>query len=274
MGTFEQNGAAAGPPGEAPAGAAGPAPGTGSPTEFASLARDLFETHGVLPTIEAVVSRAVDVVPCRWAAAAVTDHLTQHPAPLAAMTDAMLMEQVATISAAAGDSPGIEAFNTGAVTPCPDLASPELPSRWAAYARGLVQHTAIRSVLALPLRRHETTVGVMTLYADRPRAFDAAATERALVLAEHAAIVIEAARADDRADNLEVALIRSRTIGAAMGILVERLRIGPDEAFDLLRRLSQESNRKLAAIAAELVETGTVGGAEARLNRRAGDDGA
>lgn len=268
MGTSEQNGTAASPA------ASGAVQGRekGSPAEFASLARDLFETHGVLPTIEAVVGRAVDVVPCRWAAAAMTDHLTQHPAPLAAMTDATLMQQVATISATAGDSPGIAAFDTGVVNHCPDLTSPELPSRWEAYARGLVQHTGIRSVLALPLRRHETTVGVMTLYSDTPGAFDAAATERALVLAEHAAIVIEAARADDRADNLEVALVRSRTIGAAMGILVERLRIGPDEAFDLLRRLSQESNRKLAAVAAELVETGTVEGAEDRLSRPAGND--
>lgn len=264
MGTSDQTGAGTSGAGQGPA--------TASPAEFASLARDLFETHGVLPTIEAVVSRAVDVVPCRWAAAAVTDHLTQHPAPLAAMTDATLMDQVATISAAAGASPGIEAFDTGAVTPCPDLTSPELPSRWAAYAREIVQRTDIRSVLAIPLRRHETTVGVMTLYADTAQAFDAAATERALVLAEHAAIVIEAARADDRADNLEVALVRSRTIGAAMGILVERLRISPDQAFGLLRQVSQESNRKLAAIAAELVETGTVGGAEDRLSRPAGND--
>lgn len=111
----------------------------------------------------------------------------------------------------------------------------------------------------------------MTLYADTAGAFDVAATERALVLAEHAAIVIEAARADDRAENLEAALARSRTIGAAMGILVERLRLAPDDAFELLRELSQESNRKLAAIAAELVETGTVGGAEARLRRPAGE---
>ncbi|WP_374970419.1 GAF and ANTAR domain-containing protein [Terrabacter sp. BE26] len=252
-------------------GSRGPSPEIGTPAGFASLARDLFELQGVMPTLRAVVTRALDVVPCQWAAAAMTDHLTKHPAPLAAMTDSSLMQRVASISAEAGDSPGIEAFNTGAVTACPDLASPELPERWATYARELLRRTDIRSVLSLPLLRQGKTVGVMTVYADTADAFGAAATGRARVLAEHAAIVIEAARADDRAEHLEVALVRSRIIGAAMGVLIERLRIGPDEAFALLRQLSQNSNRKLADIAAELVETGTVPGLDARGRGCAGD---
>lgn len=226
-----------------------------------------------MPTLQAVVSRAVDLVPCRWAAAAMTDHLTRHPAPLSATTDAELMQRVATLSAAAGDSPGIAAFESGAVISCPDLSSLRLPSRWAAYARDILQDTDIKAVLALPLRRHDTTVGVMTLYADAPDAFEGAATERALVLAEHAAIAIEAARADDRADNLNTALLRSRTIGTAMGILVERLRIHPDVAFDVLRQLSQDANRKLADIAAELVEVGTVAGLDAGVARVLGGTG-
>ena len=65
---------------------------------------------------------------------------------------------------------------------------------------------------------------------------------------------------ENRADNLELALRNSRTIGAAVGILTERLRLPADVAMDRLRELSQHDNRKLADLAAELVETGTLPG--------------
>jgi AmiR/NasT family two-component response regulator len=42
----------------------------------------------------------------------------------------------------------------------------------------------------------------------------------------------------------------------AIGILMAIRRIGQDEAFDLLRRVSQRTNRKLREIADEVVHTG------------------
>ena len=46
-------------------------------------------------------------------------------------------------------------------------------------------------------------------------------------------------------------------IGAGMsGILMAIRRVGQDEAFDLLRRVSQRTNRKLREIADEVVHTG------------------
>ncbi|MBL0748332.1 ANTAR domain-containing protein [Nocardioides sp. G10] len=43
-------------------------------------------------------------------------------------------------------------------------------------------------------------------------------------------------------------------IGQAEGILMERLGVGPDEAFTYLRRVSSHTNRKLADIAADIAE--------------------
>jgi AmiR/NasT family two-component response regulator len=69
----------------------------------------------------------------------------------------------------------------------------------------------------------------------------------------------------DRADaqakiaNLETALESSRTIGMAMGILIERLKVAPDEAFDALVETSQHEHRKLRDIASDLVFTGELG---------------
>jgi AmiR/NasT family two-component response regulator len=56
-------------------------------------------------------------------------------------------------------------------------------------------------------------------------------------------------------ENRSKAMITRTVIGQAEGILMERLGITADQAFDELRRISSRSNQKLAAVAAELVRT-------------------
>jgi len=45
-----------------------------------------------------------------------------------------------------------------------------------------------------------------------------------------------------------------QVIEQAKGIVMAQQRCGPDEAFDLLRRMSQRANIKLHALAAQIVE--------------------
>ncbi len=60
----------------------------------------------------------------------------------------------------------------------------------------------------------------------------------------------------DRQANLEKAVESHRTIGQAVGILVERHRITPGEAFQQLRRASQDRNIRLREVAQRVIETG------------------
>ena len=62
----------------------------------------------------------------------------------------------------------------------------------------------------------------------------------------------------EKVDNLELALRTSRTIGAAMGIVMTQLRVDEADAFQILRRASSESNTKLRSIADDVVTTGDV----------------
>lgn len=220
-----------------------------------TLARVLAETPGVLPTLHEIATRSVDLVPCDWAAVAVAEHFTRRRARLADSTDDALMERVAVAAAEAGDSPGLAAFEAGETVRCDDLAH---ECRFTAYATQLVARTPIRAVLSVPLRFHDATLGVLTLYSATPHSFDESSVARATLVAEHAAIAVEAARSDDRAVQLQAALEHSRTIGAAIGILVERHRILPDEAFQMLREVSQHTNRKLVQVATDLLETGAL----------------
>jgi hypothetical protein len=58
----------------------------------------------------------------------------------------------------------------------------------------------------------------------------------------------------DHAAQLDQALISSRTIGAAIGILMASRQLSQEQAFVVLKEASQRSNRKLRDLAAELVE--------------------
>jgi AmiR/NasT family two-component response regulator len=53
-----------------------------------------------------------------------------------------------------------------------------------------------------------------------------------------------------------MALVNRDLIGQAKGILMERFKITADQAFDVLAKVSQDTNRKLYAVAEDLTRTG------------------
>jgi hypothetical protein len=102
--------------------------------------------------------------------------------------------------------------------------------------------------------------GSLNAYAGRPAAFGAEAQEIGLILAAHASVVAgamcEREALEEMSRHLHEALSSRDVIGQAKGILMERLRITPEDAFDALRRSSQRLNVKLREVAARLTETG------------------
>jgi hypothetical protein len=60
----------------------------------------------------------------------------------------------------------------------------------------------------------------------------------------------------EHAEQLQEALKSSRTIGAAIGMIMASRGVGADEAFSILRTASQHANRKLRDLAHELVSSG------------------
>jgi AmiR/NasT family two-component response regulator len=78
------------------------------------------------------------------------------------------------------------------------------------------------------------------------------------MFASRASVALTNAHAYDRvrteAEHLKEALKSSRVIGLAMGILVEREKCTEDEAFNMLRAISQHANVKLRAVAQDLLD--------------------
>jgi ANTAR domain-containing protein/GAF domain-containing protein len=132
--------------------------------------------------------------------------------------------------------------------------------RWPDYAR-LATELGWSSMLSYRLNPEVTSQDVLAglnIYADRTHAFDLVAVEVGLLLATHGAMAVAAQSNLQRAENLEKALRTSREIGTAVGVLMATHKLTREQAFDLLRIASQNSNRKLADIAVEVVDTGTV----------------
>lgn len=68
--------------------------------------------------------------------------------------------------------------------------------------------------------------------------------------------VVAAETAANRETNLEQAVESQRLVGQAVGILIERHRVLPNEAFQMLRSASQNRNLKLREVARRVIESG------------------
>lgn len=69
---------------------------------------------------------------------------------------------------------------------------------------------------------------------------------------------VERRRLDDlerQVETLGIALEHRTTIGKALGIIMERLDLDDQSAFDYLRRCSQVQNQKLYDLAHQIVES-------------------
>ncbi|MFW5473832.1 GAF and ANTAR domain-containing protein [Knoellia sp. CPCC 206450] len=243
--------------------------GTRDPSvdEVMRLARTLNSPVGTQPTLREIVAQSVLVVPSDVAAALVAGRITDRQAQFAATTDEALTDVVAGVAGAAGTSPGWTAFDQGRTCLVSDLAAEQ---GYGAYPEQIVAMTPIRCVLSVPLIGDGKVVGVLTNYSHRVGAFGPVEVERAELLAEVAGLALTTASTEDRSLNLAKALESNRTIGAAMGILVERYRLSEDLAFDVLRACSRDHNRKLVDVAEALVLTGLLPDEQRNVHRLQG----
>ncbi len=98
----------------------------------------------------------------------------------------------------------------------------------------------------------EDTLGAMNLYSVKRNAFDADDIDNGHALAAHVGVALAASQ---QAEHLEMAITNRTVIGRAEGILMERFDLSADQAFAVLRRVSQHGNVKLNRIAEDLVRT-------------------
>jgi len=129
--------------------------------------------------------------------------------------------------------------------------------RWRPFARAARKQTPVRGVLSCRLSvADEQPIASLNLYATRNNAFAPDIIRAVRLLGAHAGQPHRQHR--DNARTLAEAIDSNRLIGAAIGILMGRHRLTQDQAFSLLRRTSQNSNRKLRDIADDVLHQGDI----------------
>ena len=91
---------------------------------------------------------------------------------------------------------------------------------------------------------------------DYQRHIEGVTAEQDRLFAENLDQVAEIVRLTLQSEGLQIALGHRGTIGQALGVLMERHKIKPEEAFDMLREASQRLNIKLYHLAENLARTG------------------
>jgi len=230
---------------------------------FSESARALFSAGSVTETLQRVVEVAVETIEgCDFAGVFLVDG---DAVTTAAHTDPLVID-IDSLQHRYGQGPCLDAIASGATLYADDLSD---DTRWPRFGPEAIA-LGIRSVLALNLSSDDDH-GVLNLYARYPQAFGVLDRGRGLLLGGLAGQALAAAQAHDdetrRLDNLEGALLTRLVIGQAQGILIERERLTPDQAFDVLRRASQHLNIKLRDVAQSLVDTGERPETGARLSR-------
>jgi hypothetical protein len=232
-------------------------PTTKLASAFAGIAAYLYAAESFDDVLLRIAQTAVSTVAgCQMASITVSEHGAYRTA---ATTDAAA-SAVDQAQYDAGQGPCLDAVDTHLVyaQSFPDTRWPTLASRPADLG---AQSAASYSLAGASL----TTAGIggsLNTYGIEPDAYSEEAQQIGLILAAHASTAAGAVRErgalQAAAQSLNEALRSRDVIGQAKGILMERLKMTPEDAFDALRLASNRLNKKLHDVALTLTETGAL----------------
>ncbi|MGW2618688.1 GAF and ANTAR domain-containing protein [Streptomyces sp. NPDC001500] len=218
--------------------------------QMASMARDLLAQESVNATLERITASATELVDGCDAAGILVLHDTEvetlaptHPL----VTDSDLLQRQL------GEGPCFDiAHRSGGerVFRIADLTGEQ--QRWPAFAPQ-AHALGVGSMMGFLLFTDDEELGALNLYSREPGAFTEAGEPAGWMLASHAAVAFSSARTHAQ---MEQAVATRHVIGEAMGILMGSRRLSEEQAFDVLRRYSQESNVKLREVARLICEQG------------------
>lgn len=215
------------------------------------VGRDLTE---VLTDITSVARRSM------VGAEATSITLIRNERPFTAAHDGQMALDADEMQYQRGFGPCVDAGRSGTLLLIDDMSTEQ---RWPDYA----QHAAaygVGSSLSIPLPFQSATIGALNNYSTRPHAFGeddvAVAQEVASWVALSVSTAHHAYSVAEELAQMREAMASRAAIEQAKGVLVERYRLTPEQAFALLLRGSQNTNTKLRDVAVELVTTGVLAG--------------
>lgn len=153
---------------------------------------------------------------------------------------------------AAADGPCVDAIEEETPQIEPDLTT---PNQWPQLAARIVAETPVRGAMGFRILVDKRKTGALNLFSDRAGVFNTESAGQAILLASFASVAINAVVQGEDVSTLRRGLLSNREIGKAVGMLMLLYGVDEQEAFNILRRYSQDLNIKLADVARTVIES-------------------
>jgi GAF domain-containing protein len=221
--------------------------------QLAAAVRAMQEEPDTKGTLDRAVTTATEIIDgCDLAGISIV-----HAAGIdtASASDESL-KRVDELQYVLGQGPCLDALQDHETVHSPDLLADE---RWPEWGAHVAEEIGAGSIVSYRLFANRHSLGALNLYSRKTHAFSSDDIYHGLALAAHVAVALAASQKEE---HLERAVTSRTVIGQAEGILMERFGIDAEQAFNVLRRVSQDRNVKLNLIAEELVRTRRTPGTE------------
>lgn len=199
--------------------------------------------HGTTDTLRSIVEAAAKIVPgARWAGVS----LIQGRKVVAQVPTDPAVAKLDALQSDLGDGPCLTALRDYHTVHIADMA---LDTRWPEFSL-LASELGVRSLLSFQLFVEGENLGALNIYGGEAGVFSAESIEVGTLIAQHAAVALSGAIS---ASQFQSALATRDVIGQAKGILMHRENLTGLQAFELLVKVSKETNVKLVEVARWLV---------------------
>ena len=172
-----------------------------------------------------------------------------------------LVKEIDEIQYTTGEGPCLSAIKDARPRGVPstyEIHSMAEDTNWPEFS-ARARERGLASLLAFGLLSGGRALGSLNLYATSPHAFQAPDRTIGAIFAAHAGVALANAqtleRARVRVDELLEGYAHREAIGQAKGILMERERCSEDQAFEILRKASQQLHKKLREVAKDVIDS-------------------
>jgi GAF domain-containing protein len=163
-----------------------------------------------------------------------------------------IARQIDQLEHALGEGPCLDAIDESEPDQhfCTDLTS---GSKWPTLAQMILERTEIKGMAGFRIRQDGQKVGALNVFSDTPGALTDHSLDQAIMLTSFASVTLAALDRGEEATTLRRGLESNREIGKAIGLLMAMHDIDDDQAFQMLSKVSQEMNIKLAQVATQVI---------------------
>jgi GAF domain-containing protein len=221
---------------------------------FVRLADTMVDDYDVADLLDQLVTACVHVLGVTAAGLLLDDQQGNLALVASSSQESRLLELFVLQN---NEGPCLDCVRTGAAVVSDNLDDDR--DRWPLFVPA-ARMAGFQSVVAVPMRLRDQTIGGLGLFMNVPQPIPAANRRLAQALADVATIGILQQRSLHRShvlsEQLQSALTSRIAIEQAKGILAERNNLTMDEAFDALRRYARNHNMKLTDVATSVVTAG------------------